>query len=304
MNLRVHKCPNCGANLSASEHARFIDCTFCGGRVRLDPAAVERQKFKDALAWWDNPASHGFDRPVTLAGGHWAVGPRVGRGEISDVHLAIRARFPSETVAMRILRDPAEAPRMARAASVLSALQAAPDQALAARVPQLVAYEGRHLLTRWPYHHTRTLAQVGRIPARPAAWVWRRILEALAFVHRAGFVHGAIIPPHVLIEAGEHGARLVGFGNAGRHGDPLDGRAAAWAAIYPSTTLSIRDDLRMSARTVLAVTPESTGSFGDLLRRVADDGADDAWALRQAVGAAADSTFGKPAFCPILPRIS
>jgi serine/threonine protein kinase len=44
---------------------------------------------------------------------------------------------------------------------------------------------------------------------RDAAWMWRRLLVALGLAHRAGVVHGAIVPRHVLIEPDDHGVVLV-----------------------------------------------------------------------------------------------
>ncbi len=47
------------------------------------------------------------------------------------------------------------------------------------------------------------------VDARDAAWMWRRLLVALGFAHRAGLVHGAVLPGHVLIEPAAHGVVLV-----------------------------------------------------------------------------------------------
>ncbi|WP_328472467.1 hypothetical protein [Streptomyces sp. NBC_00448] len=42
-----------------------------------------------------------------------------------------------------------------------------------------------------------------------AAWMWRRLLTALGWAHRAGLVHGAVFPEHVLIQPELHGLVLV-----------------------------------------------------------------------------------------------
>ncbi|MFD0592109.1 hypothetical protein ACFQZ4_05710 [Catellatospora coxensis] len=47
------------------------------------------------------------------------------------------------------------------------------------------------------------------VDPRDAAWMWRRLLVAVGYAHRAGVVHGAIVPDHVLIHPGEHGLALV-----------------------------------------------------------------------------------------------
>ena len=44
---------------------------------------------------------------------------------------------------------------------------------------------------------------------RDVAWMWRRLLVALGLAHRAGVVHGAVLPDHVLIEPADHGVVLV-----------------------------------------------------------------------------------------------
>ncbi|SIO86441.1 J domain-containing protein [Nocardiopsis sp. JB363] len=58
------------------------------------------------------------------------------------------------------------------------------------------------------------LAEVRRaypdgIDARDAAWMWRRLLVAIGNAHRAGVVHGAVVPEHVLIHPEKHGLVLV-----------------------------------------------------------------------------------------------
>ncbi len=57
------------------------------------------------------------------------------------------------------------------------------------------------------------------VDPRDAAWVWRRLLAVLGFVHEAGVVHGAVLPAHVLIEPRGHRLVLVGWCSATRGGD-------------------------------------------------------------------------------------
>ncbi|MGX7671600.1 molecular chaperone DnaJ [Plantactinospora sp. DSM 117369] len=59
-----------------------------------------------------------------------------------------------------------------------------------------------------------SLAEVARrypdgVDPRDAAWMWRRLLVGLGWAHRAGLVHGAVLPEHVLIHPAEHGLALV-----------------------------------------------------------------------------------------------
>ena len=60
----------------------------------------------------------------------------------------------------------------------------------------------------------RNLAEVrdafpGGVDPRDAAWMWRRLLVAVGAAHRAGLIHGAVLPEHVMIHPGEHGLVLV-----------------------------------------------------------------------------------------------
>ncbi|SFF56079.1 hypothetical protein SAMN05216251_11913 [Actinacidiphila alni] len=44
---------------------------------------------------------------------------------------------------------------------------------------------------------------------RDAAWMWRRLLTALGWAHRARLVHGAVFPEHILVHPELHGLVLV-----------------------------------------------------------------------------------------------
>jgi serine/threonine protein kinase len=47
------------------------------------------------------------------------------------------------------------------------------------------------------------------IDYRDMAWMFRRLLDALGFVHSCGILHGSINPEHVLVHPTTHGAKLV-----------------------------------------------------------------------------------------------
>ncbi|MDX6353581.1 MAG: hypothetical protein QOF98_484, partial [Streptomyces sp.] len=60
--------------------------------------------------------------------------------------------------------------------------------------------------------HTLTevaAAYPGGLEPRDAFWMWRRLLAGLGWVHRAGLVHGAVFPEHVLIHPRLHGLVLA-----------------------------------------------------------------------------------------------
>jgi len=47
------------------------------------------------------------------------------------------------------------------------------------------------------------------LDARHVAWIWRRLLSVLGFVHGQDVVHGGVLPMHVLVEPLEHKLLLI-----------------------------------------------------------------------------------------------
>jgi hypothetical protein len=84
-----------------------------------------------------------------------------------------------------------------------------------------------------------SLAEIRRaypdgLDARDVAWMIRRTFEGLGWVHSVGYVHGAVLPEHVLVHPLEHGARLVGWSYAVREGARLSAVSASRKNMYPS----------------------------------------------------------------------
>jgi serine/threonine protein kinase len=44
---------------------------------------------------------------------------------------------------------------------------------------------------------------------RDVAWMYKRLLVGLGYAHNQGVIHGAILPPHVLIHPTGHGAKII-----------------------------------------------------------------------------------------------
>lgn len=75
------------------------------------------------------------------------------------------------------------------------------------------------------------------IDARDVAWMIRRAFEGVGWVHEQGFVHGAMLPEHVLVHPLEHGARIVGWSYAVKKGQKLTAISAARKKMYPPSVL-------------------------------------------------------------------
>ena len=71
-----------------------------------------------------------------------------------------------------------------------------------------------HEEIRSPADELYTLAEVREqypagLDGRDVAWIWRRLLSVLGFIHTHDVVHAAVLPMHVLIEPREHKLVLV-----------------------------------------------------------------------------------------------
>lgn len=305
MGVRSVVCSSCGGPLQASRFARSALCKFCGVTVFIDPNAVERARFRDAFASWQDPAAQGFggEPSVRVGGRTWALRQYIGHGDGSDVHAGTLARRPTERVVVKLRRG-GDAGRYERESASLAELQrstAAGAAHFATRVPQVVVRgvvdggtnHGRAaLVLRWTSGFLDTLADVRLaypqgIDPRASVWMWRRILETLAFAHRSGVAHGGLTPTRLLVHPREHGLMLVGWSGA------TTASASACAADLAASARAIAGVLEGAATPaalaeVLAQTAELPGIAGN------PDA--DAWALRERVGKIATACFGPPRF--------
>jgi hypothetical protein len=143
-------------------------------------------------------------------------GPLVARGDIAQLY---RLRLGL----LKLARDPADNDLMCREAAALVRLQDNADPRLRAYFPRLAEVQRqqdprsgvrrRANIIGW-LAGFRSLAEVraafpGGVDPRDAAWMWRRLLVAIGTAHRAGVIHGAVVPDHVMIHPAEHGLVLV-----------------------------------------------------------------------------------------------
>ena len=91
------------------------------------------------------------------------------------------------------------------------------------------------------------------VDPRDMAWMWRRLLVALGFAHASGVVHGAALPPHILIQPREHGVVLIDWCYAVREGERISAISSAYRAWYPAEVFAHEEplpglDIAMAAR--------------------------------------------------------
>jgi len=330
-------CPQCNAPLAPQRFASFVVCAYCGTTVQLDESAVSVELLHEAVRFWNAPQSYQIPAWVSLGDRHWAIGELIAHGALADVYAGRRARWPTELVLLKILREGQEAARFDHEWNALQTLQkseAPGADTFTTLIPQPIlhgdltggTFAGRRAsIFRWASGFQHTFEDVLRvypqgIPPRASIWVWRRILEVLSFLHASGMAHGAVLPAHLLVQENEHGVRLVGYGYAGRIGEKMPAPPPGTQAFYsqparPWATLTAQLDLVMSARCLVAILggnpataalPEAVPpQLAGLVQQVALSKPgravdQDAWAIREELGAIASAVYGPPQFMPIV----
>ncbi|REK88217.1 molecular chaperone DnaJ [Streptomyces inhibens] len=178
----------------------------------------------------------------------------------------------------------------------------APDTGIERRVNALVPLAGFHSLAE--VH----AAYPDGLDPRDAAWMWRRLLVALGWAHRAGRVHGAVLPEHVLIHPELHGLVLVDWCYSTPLGDRVPALVERHRDAYPPEVTgrcpaTEATDIHLASRTMAAVmgerTPQPMRAFlrGCTLRAQARR-PHDAWRLLAELDQLLDDLYGPRTFRP------
>lgn len=315
LSLLALACPQCSAPLPRAARWRTVDCTYCGATIVRGAETIERASFRQA--WQRARSAPATGQELVWRDARHALLAPLGTGDSADVWLAQRLGALPERVTLKLARnEDAARDRLLTEAETLEALQhlATPGAAyFTRRLPQPIGTglavglpEGARtaLLLRHPPGFWGSLAQVRQfnpqgIDPRHGVWLWRRMLEVLAFVHDNGWVHGALTPEHALVHPRDHGVLLIGWADASRP------RASAHGA-------AVARDLMQSAWTVRALLAGATSDaapgtdartpapMAALLRECSEDAAAcarlGARGIEQALSAASQAAFGAPQF--------
>jgi serine/threonine protein kinase len=334
---RALMCPQCNAPLAPQRFAQSVVCSYCGTTVRLDSPSVSATIFHEAFRVWNSPKSYQIASWISIGENHWELDKCIANGDISDVYTGQRARWPTELVIVKLLRDRKDIELFNNEWDTLQMLHrsdAPGADTFTALIPQPVmrgdittgSYAGQRAnIFRWRsgfYHTFEAVKQAYShgIPPRASIWIWRRILEVLSFIHRAGIVHGAVLPSHLLIQKDEHGVMLVGYGSSGQIGQKFRTISSRPESFYPQpirslSRLTTQADLIMSALCMVDILGGNPmdGSLpvtvpkrlAGVIRQIAladpvDSLKTDAWAIREELGVIAGEIFGPPQFIPIV----
>jgi hypothetical protein len=227
---------------------------------------ARRTEFARAREAEQREAAKGGGESIEVDGCTYLIRSPLGQGESSFLLLADRADGVRERVALKMLHDRAAEARFAQSCRALAVL--ADHAGLARRVPRLrrqgvarragatceaavLSYESGFFQTLFDVRAQHGAA----VEPAHAVWIWRRLLELLAGVHAAGLLHRALVPPHLLVHARDHGVLVVGWGASASSEAQLAALVEPFGELYPEAVLkgdafTARDDVIMSARVV------------------------------------------------------
>lgn len=316
--MRVEFCYGCGAPLEARWSEIVIVCRHCGaqnapgGKSEPVPSSVPD----------DGQLRLSVDGRVYLVLG------KLAEGDSSDVYFGRWVRRLGEQVTIKVLRCSADRDLLMRESSILYRLRNSPAAGtphFSGLIPEPIATgptrigdsERQISVFRWRSGFIHSAEEVKTvypdgIDPRVSVWVFKRLLEILHWTHQSRVVHGAVLPPHILIHPRDHGAMLVGWGtaitNSSTSGSPLPAVSRVWKGWYANPeSFGLADDVAFAARSVLwlsgATSLRPGGTFPLGLAEIMEDALqrryDDAWQLRDVLTARALETLGPPKYSPL-----
>lgn len=308
-------CPQCGGPLPKQARWRMVTCPFCRSTVGLGQQVVKAASFREA---WQRAlaGAAGAARRLDLGRQTFRLLAQVGLGSRHEVHLASRLLPTPAVASVKLALDGADDLELRHEAEVLKDLQCSEAQGapyFTRRLP-LVLVLGfsagpyrpgrpvlalRHPAGAWGSLEAALGLHSGGIEARHVVWMWRRVLESLAFAHDSGWAHGRVTLDRLVVHR-DHLVHLAGWGKAERleasdGGDSLR-RPTAHRDLVQSAW-AMRALLAGDAQTPPAA--KAPAPLAELLERVTDDPDArllDARTLSEQVAVAARQAFGPPRF--------
>ncbi|TDC30004.1 serine/threonine protein kinase [Micromonospora sp. 15K316] len=254
-------------------------------------------------------------RQVTVLG-DYRLGTPAHSGDLADLYDVGDDRL------LKLPRRPSDNDLMAREAYALRTIVERGDPRYLPYVPRLVDEFPHRDATTGAERRINVLATApglhnldevrGTYPdgldARDVAWMWRRLLVVLGLAHRAGVVHGAVLPRHVLIEPDAHGVVLVDWCFSAPVGGTIPAMVPGHEDWYPPEVSGRRacgpgTDIWMATRCMTSLldrqAPRELLDFARGCRpRSLGRRPDDAWRLLRELDEVLDRLYGPRTFRP------
>lgn len=277
--ITENRCLNCSAPLG-HPISSFAKCSYCESEFYLPP--VSGFRIPDPREY---PHPPGLGK-VEVGNDAYRVHGRLAQGRHGDVFLARRERALTELVVLKVARTGGEeglrrewdALHKVRAHhDYLRHLTGAPVSLETGRCP---GHQDRlTAVYQWRCGFSFTFLDAQNqypqgVDPKAAVWMWNRILDQLACLHRVGYSHNALSLEHLLLHPRDHGVAFCGWSEAaqGRGQDLHDSGGCINAILAPLAPRTLRQLAR------------EAGSFSD------------AGALKQELKEVSEALFGPPRF--------
>lgn len=304
---------------------------------RAHEAFVRATRLRDAAEEAIRLGTYGERRPpaadvpqiITTLTRSYALSRLVARGDLCDLYAcSYETRDGRERAILKIVSREGDGDLLENEANVLRRLFPAgrAEEKFLRYLPRLVdsfvlrdADEGTRrslderrvvVLPHFDEHVSLTAVRTAHprgLDFRDVVWMLKRLLVALGFIHRRGLVHGAIVPPHVLVHPVDHGARLIDWCYAVFSGQRVRALSVAHRDLYaPEVTAkepaTAGTDIYMAARCALLMMGDT--SVPTALRRFLETclaasprrRPDDAWKLHDELEELLERLVGRPKY--------
>lgn len=149
-----------------------------------------------------------------------------------------------------------------------------------------------------------TLEEVaGRVDARSAVWIWKRMAAALDICHQAGVIHNAVLPDNFLLDLDNHNGILIDFCYS-TSGKPklIDSSCKSFYPheVFDKEILKPETDIYLMAQTIKKCSKDLPKRFDSLIKAciLKYGRLDSAREIYNDVNSAALACFGEPKFHP------
>jgi len=168
-------------------------------------------------------------------------------GDVSDIHLAVSegknylakvSRIPDgagrlkteSTIIMHLLKEAYTKHPKSRINELFPLLVEtfpAADRSMRKQISIFEQVDGLYTLKEVKEKHKDGL------DGRHIAWIMKRLLMATSFAHDNNYIHGAVVPTHILIDPQNHSIKLIGWGQSVIANNPLTAISTAYKDFYP-----------------------------------------------------------------------
>jgi len=280
------------------------------------------------------PTPHVDSPPVVIKtkDREYTVGKRFAQGDLCDLY---ESTYRAERVCFKIAQSAADNDLVENESRVLKKLSPAKqkEEKFYRYLPRCLdtfmfrgagSAETRRVNVLTMLDGYRSLAEVHSVypnglDYRDVVWMLKRSLAGLGFIHSQGVVHGAIIPPHVMVHPTDHGAKIIDWSYAVEGDGHVKALSKPYRAFYAPEILKKQKatsatDVYMLFKCVVSLlggdvetghmpetVPKPFLNFvsGCLIAAQARR-PDDAWKLHEELDELLERLVGKPKYRPLV----